>query len=122
MDLIDDPAPGENAHEYTVSEISGAVKRVIEAEFGRVRIKGELGRVTIARSGHIYTDLKDDRAVLSSVIWKGQAARLGAVGTHSHLNILPGCHTPGENLPLPCVRLRGGWGLVLADLPGIADW
>lgn len=76
MDLIDDPQPGENAHEFTVAELSGAVKRVIEGEFGRVRVKGELGRVTIARSGHIYTDLKDDRAVLSSVIWKGQAARL----------------------------------------------
>ncbi|NRB01524.1 MAG: exodeoxyribonuclease VII large subunit, partial [Rhodobacteraceae bacterium] len=76
MDLIDDPKPGENAPEFTVAELSGAVKRVIEGEFGRVRVKGELGRVTIARSGHIYTDVKDDRAVLSSVIWKGQAARL----------------------------------------------
>ena len=76
MDLIDDPIPGENAHEFSVSEISGAIKRMIEGEFGRVRIKGELGRVTIARSGHVYVDLKDDRAVLSSIIWKGQAAKL----------------------------------------------
>jgi exodeoxyribonuclease VII large subunit len=76
MDLIDDPQPGENTHEFTVSEISGAVKRMIEGEFAHIRIKGEVGRVSRPRSGHIYLDLKDDRAVLSGVIWKGVAARL----------------------------------------------
>ncbi|MDF0599981.1 exodeoxyribonuclease VII large subunit [Psychromarinibacter sp. C21-152] len=75
-DLIDDPTPGENAHEYTVSEISGAVKRVLEGEFGRVRVKGEVGRVFAARSGHLYFDIKDDRNVLAAVSWKGQVARL----------------------------------------------
>ena len=78
MDLIDDPQPGENAHEYTVTEISGAVKRVIEGEFGRVRVKGEVGRVFVARSGHLYFDIKDDRNVLASVTWKGQVAGLTA--------------------------------------------
>ncbi len=75
-DLIDDPTPGQNAPEFTVSEISGAVKRLIEGEFARVRIRGELGRVMTYRSGHVYLDLKDDKAVLSGVIWKGQAARM----------------------------------------------
>lgn len=75
-DLIDDPAPGENAPEFTVSELSGAVKRVIEGEFGFVRVRGELGRVSRPRSGHVYLDLKDERAVLAGVIWKGNAARL----------------------------------------------
>ena len=76
MDLIDDPAVGENAPEFTVSEISGAVKKTLEGAFGRVRIRGELGRVVIARSGHIYFDIKDDRNVLSCTTWKGQASRL----------------------------------------------
>ncbi|MCR9086679.1 MAG: exodeoxyribonuclease VII large subunit [Rhodobacteraceae bacterium] len=75
-DLIEDDGPGGNAPEYTVSEISGAVKRSIEAGFSRVRVRGELGRVSRPRSGHVYLDLKDDRAVLSGVIWKGQAARM----------------------------------------------
>ena len=75
-DLIDDPAPGENAPEFTVSELSGAVKRVIEGEFGFVRVRGELGRVSRPRSGHVYLDLKDERSVLAGVIWKGNAARL----------------------------------------------
>lgn len=76
MDLLEDEQPGRNEPEFSVSEISGAIKRVIEGEFGRVRVKGEVGRVLVARSGHVYLDLKDDRAVLGSVIWKGQAARL----------------------------------------------
>ncbi|HBQ36128.1 MAG TPA: exodeoxyribonuclease VII large subunit [Rhodobacteraceae bacterium] len=75
-DLIDQPIKGENAPEFTVTEISGAVKRTIETEFGRVRVRGEIGRVSRPRSGHIYLDLKDDRSVLSAVIWKGVAARL----------------------------------------------
>ncbi|WP_412509764.1 exodeoxyribonuclease VII large subunit, partial [Roseovarius sp. SYSU LYC5161] len=75
-DLIDDPQEGENAPEFSVSEISGAVKRVIEGEFGHVRVKGEIGRVSRPRSGHVYLDLKDDRAVLSGVIWKRVATRL----------------------------------------------
>lgn len=76
-DLFEAPEPaGGNAHEFTVSEISGAIKRVIEGEFGHVRVRGEVGRTLLARSGHLYFDLKDDRAVISAVSWKGQAARL----------------------------------------------
>ncbi|MEM6413643.1 MAG: exodeoxyribonuclease VII large subunit [Pseudomonadota bacterium] len=65
-----------NITEYTVTELSGAVKRSLEDGFGYVRVRGELGRVTRAASGHVYLDLKDDRAVLSSVMWKGTASRL----------------------------------------------
>lgn len=77
-DLFEDPAPqpGDNAPEYTVSELSGAVKKTIEGGFSRVRVRGEVGRVSRPRSGHIYLDLKDDRAVLAGVVWKGQAAKL----------------------------------------------
>ncbi|MCB1366414.1 MAG: exodeoxyribonuclease VII large subunit [Rhodobacteraceae bacterium] len=75
-DLIDDPAPGENAPEYTVTELSGGIKRLIEGEFGHVRVRGEVGRVSRPASGHLYLDLKDDRAVLASVIWKGVARQL----------------------------------------------
>ena len=75
MELFEDTAPG-NAHEFTVSEISGAVKRVLEGEFGRVRVRGEIGRVSRPSSGHLYFDLKDDRSVLAAVSWKGQVARL----------------------------------------------
>lgn len=78
-DLIDDAPEGMNAPEFSVSEISGAIKRVIEGEFGHIRIRGEVGRVSRPRSGHIYLDLKDDRAVMSGVVWKGVAARLSTL-------------------------------------------
>lgn len=79
MDLIDDPREGENAHEFTVSEISGAIKKTLEGEFGRVRVKGEVGRVVHARSGHLYFDVKDDRNSLNCTSWKGQVARLSVM-------------------------------------------
>lgn len=76
MDLFEDDAPGGNAPEFTVSEVSGAVKRMIEGEFSHIRIRAEIGRVSFPRSGHVYLDLKDDKSVLASVIWKGVASRL----------------------------------------------
>ena len=75
MDLLDD-TPASNAHDFTVSEISGAVKRVLEGEFGRVRVRGEVGRVSRPASGHLYFDLKDANAVIAAVSWKGQVARM----------------------------------------------
>ncbi|MEZ5922333.1 MAG: exodeoxyribonuclease VII large subunit [Parvularculaceae bacterium] len=65
-----------NLHEYSVSELAGAVKRAIEDGFGYVRVRGELGRVTRAASGHLYLDLKDENAAISGVVWKGNAQRL----------------------------------------------
>ncbi|MBQ0750325.1 MAG: exodeoxyribonuclease VII large subunit [Roseovarius sp.] len=75
-DLIDDPEEGGNAPEFSVSDLSGAIKRMIEGEFSHVRVRGELGRISRPRSGHIYLDLKDDSAVLAGIIWKGVATRL----------------------------------------------
>ena len=78
-DLLDDPQPGQNTPEYTVSEISGEVKRTLEGAFGRIRVRGEVGRVFKARSGHLYYDVKDDRNVLACTTWKGQVAGLSVV-------------------------------------------
>ena len=68
--------PGSNTPEYTVSELSGALKRTVEDAYGHVRVRGELGRVTRAKSGHLYLDLKDERACLDGVMWKGMAGAL----------------------------------------------
>lgn len=76
MDMFEDAAPAGNQPEYTVSELSGAVKRVIEGEFGLVRVRGEVGRVSRPASGHLYFDLKDDRSVIAAISWKGQVARM----------------------------------------------
>ncbi|MEM7429153.1 MAG: exodeoxyribonuclease VII large subunit [Pseudomonadota bacterium] len=77
FDEDEDPAPTQsNVAEFSVSEISFALKRTVEDTFGYVRIRGELGRVSRPASGHVYLDLKDEKAVLSGVIWKGVASRL----------------------------------------------
>ncbi|WP_170412076.1 exodeoxyribonuclease VII large subunit [Ruegeria atlantica] len=78
-DLLDDPIPGQNTPEYTVSDISGEVKRTLEGAFGRIRVRGEVGRVFKARSGHLYYDIKDDRNVLACTTWKGQISGLSVV-------------------------------------------
>lgn len=76
------PAPEEETPlsnappEYSISELSHKLKRVVEDEFSFVRVRGEISRVTIAKSGHMYTSLKDDSAVLDAVCWKGTVSRL----------------------------------------------
>ena len=69
-------SPSSNMPELSVTELSAALKRTIETAYDHVRVRGELGRVTIARSGHMYADLKDDKAVLNTIMWKGQVSRL----------------------------------------------
>ncbi|MDP2205049.1 MAG: exodeoxyribonuclease VII large subunit [Alphaproteobacteria bacterium] len=74
----DDAPAGANAPpEYSVSELSHKLKRIVEDEFSFVRVRGEISKVTIAKSGHLYTALKDDSAVLDAICWKGTVARLG---------------------------------------------
>ena len=74
FDAPDDAASGANVLEYSVSELSRALKRTVEDTYGYVRVRGELGRVSRPASGHVYLDLKDEKAVLAGVIWKGVAA------------------------------------------------
>ena len=66
----------DNLPEVTVSELSNQVKRTVETAFDRVRVRGEISRPSRAASGHIYLTLKDDKAVLDGVCWRGTAQRL----------------------------------------------
>src|SRR5262245_58212710 len=68
--------PRLNLVELTVSELSAALKRTIEDGFGHVRVRGELGNVKYHSSGHVYLDLKDDKACLAGVIWRMTAQRM----------------------------------------------
>jgi len=68
-----------NTFEYSVSELSGALKRSVEDQFGYVRVRAELSGVKRAASGHLYFALKDDKAVLDGVCWRGNAQRLAFV-------------------------------------------
>src|SRR3569832_2464251 len=66
-----------NATEYTVSEISGALKRTVEDAFGNVRVRGEIsGYRGPHSSGHAYFAMKDDRAQIDALVLKTTMARL----------------------------------------------
>ncbi len=68
--------PRLNLPELTVSELSMALKRTIEDAYGYVRVRGELGKVSYHGNGHVYFDLKDDRACVAGVIWRSTAPRI----------------------------------------------
>ncbi|MBN9569857.1 MAG: exodeoxyribonuclease VII large subunit, partial [Alphaproteobacteria bacterium] len=69
-------APRANLPEFSVSEIATALKRTVEDAFPFVRVRGEISGLKFHSSGHVYFDLKDDKAVLNAVIWRGTAQRL----------------------------------------------
>jgi exodeoxyribonuclease VII large subunit len=111
---------GGNLPEFTVSEVSGAIRRVLEGEFSRVRVRGEVGRVSRPSSGHVYLDLKDSGAVLASVIWKGSWARLEVQPVEGDEVVAEGRLTtfPGQSryqLIIEQVR-HAGQGALLAKL------
>ncbi len=76
MVILNDTTPKGNTPEFSVSELSGAIKRALEGGFSHVRVRAECSRITVAKSGHVYLDLKDDSAVLSAIIWSGTARNL----------------------------------------------
>jgi exodeoxyribonuclease VII large subunit len=66
------PARGQNVAELTVSELSNGIKRTLEGAFGYVRLRGEIsGYRGPHASGHCYFGLKDDKAKIDAVIWRG---------------------------------------------------
>ena len=67
---------GDNAAPLSISEISNLLKRTVQDRFGFVRLRGELSGVKRAASGHLYCALKDEKAVLDGVMWRGQVDRL----------------------------------------------
>jgi exodeoxyribonuclease VII large subunit len=78
-ETLDSPTPATNIPEYSVSEISAAVKRTLEGAFGRVRVRGEITELKRYASGHIYFSLKDESGKIAGIIWKSAVSRLGLV-------------------------------------------
>ncbi|MGV1801212.1 exodeoxyribonuclease VII large subunit [Agrobacterium vitis] len=74
--FFDDDQPS-NLTEFSVSELSGSIKRTIETAFDQVRVRGEIsGFRGQHSSGHAYFSLKDDKARIDAVIWKGSFSKL----------------------------------------------
>ncbi|MGY9006806.1 MAG: exodeoxyribonuclease VII large subunit, partial [Alphaproteobacteria bacterium] len=84
--MVDLPPPSDgdgsgmiNMPIFTVGEISSAIKRTIEDNFGRVRVRGEISGLRRPASGHVYMDLKDTDGVIAGVCWRGAVNKLSIV-------------------------------------------
>ena len=67
---------GNNIPELTVSELAFSLKKTLEDTYARVRVRGELSKVKIHSSGHLYSDLKDADSVLNIICWRGTLSKL----------------------------------------------
>ena len=66
-----------NIKEYTVTELSNALKKTLEVNFDIIHLRGEVSGLTTASSGHVYLSLKDkNNSLIDGIIWKGQANRI----------------------------------------------
>src|SRR5882724_5796429 len=65
-----------NLPEFSVTELSAALKRMVEDQFALVRVRGEISGLKFHSSGHVYFDLKDEKACLDAVIWRTTVGRL----------------------------------------------
>ncbi len=68
--------PIEDGKVFSVTEISLAIKEMLEGVLAGVSIEGEISNLKQAASGHIYFDLKDANALISAVLFKGYARGL----------------------------------------------
>lgn len=73
---MSEPLSPPNVPEFSVSEISAALKRTVEDAYGYVRIRGEISQPKVAASGHCYMRLKDERAVIDGIIWRGNMSKV----------------------------------------------
>src|SRR5687767_12468067 len=64
--------------EYTVAELSAAIRRTVEGVFGRLRLRGEITNLKRPTSGHWYFDIKDKDCTISAVLWRSTVPRLRA--------------------------------------------
>jgi len=75
-EIPSDAAARSNVPEMSVSELSFSLKRTLEETYGRIRVRGELSRVKVAASGHMYSDLKDENSVINVICWKGTLSKM----------------------------------------------
>lgn len=66
----------DNIPEFSVGDISTAIKRVLEGNFSRIKVRGEITELKQYPSGHIYFSLKDENGKLTAIIWRFKAAKL----------------------------------------------
>ena len=71
-----DSPRAHNQPALSVSEVSQALKRSVEEQFGYVRVRGEVAGYKLHTSGHAYFKLKDENAILDGVCWRGVIGKI----------------------------------------------
>ena len=64
-------------HVYSIQEITGIIKSLFEQNFTSLRIAGEISNCRPSSTGHLYFTLKDEKAALQAVMFKGRTWTLG---------------------------------------------
>ncbi len=107
----------------TVTQITRALSDIMERQFGTVRVQGEVGRITVARSGHWYLSLKDDGAVLDAAVFRGTNRRMSWEPRQGDLVVATGelsVYPPRGSYSLVVRRLeRAGAGDLQARLEAL---
>ena len=94
-----------NIPEWTVSELSAALRKTVEDAYGHVRVRGEIsGYRGPHSSGHCYFALKDDSAKIEAVIWKSASAACA-----SNPPMASKSSSPGASPPIPANRNTRSW-------------
>ncbi len=70
------PTEDDSQRALTVSQLTARIKGLLEDSFPSVWVEGEISNFSRPQSGHCYLTLKDERAQIRAVIWRGTAARL----------------------------------------------
>jgi len=119
-DLATQTTADDNARPYSVSELAFALKRTLEDAYGFVRLRGELSKVTHHSNGHVYLTLKDERAAIDGVVWKGSVRGLGIRPEHGLEVIVTGkitSYPAGSRYQIVIETMEAaGMGALLAQL------
>lgn len=84
MAVLEDEAP------LTVTQVAAAVQRLVEGSLGRVRVQGEVSKLTVHGNGHVYFDVKDAGAVLNCVAWRSSVAKWAKLPQTGDMVVLRG--------------------------------
>jgi exodeoxyribonuclease VII large subunit len=119
-DVAPDTETSGNARPYSVSELAFALKRTLEDAYGFVRLRGELSKVTHHNNGHVYLTIKDERAAIDGVVWKGQVRGLSVRPEHGLEVIVTGkitAYPAGSRYQIVIETMEvAGVGALLAQL------
>ncbi len=63
-------------HIYTVSELNGQLKKLIEDKYPFIWVTGEISNFSVPVSGHSYFSLKDNNSLINCVMFRNQRKRL----------------------------------------------